>query len=133
MNSHSINDADVDAASNVIKGSAHAAFSSSLGKILTATQAAIDGFATSYEEDVAEVVKGFVDYDSWVALQVKTRYKLLLNKAVEQLEWRMAHANDENHVGSWKTDKDANYHLLVHNIDYIVEDRDSLFVVKVQL
>lgn len=110
------------------------AFNSTLRKLLDSTQTAIDNFPTTYEEDVAELAKGFAGYDAWATLTARTRFKLVLLKVVEQLEWRMAH-EPENSTG-WKAPLAE--HLLVHddtevNPESSSSKRDALYVVDVKL
>lgn len=127
-------------AGNLITGgiphtdSKEVAYNNTLGKILTAAQTAISDFPTSYEEDAASLAKGFAGYDAWATLTARTRFKLVLDKVVEQLQWRMSFA-PENSTG-WKNPQSE--HLLVYDDEEIVTQssnnkRDALFVVTVKL
>jgi len=64
-------------------------YGTTLQLLLQTVTAELDSFPTTHAQDFAELTGPFTDYDRWVALTIRTRFKHVLGKVQENLHFRL--------------------------------------------
>ena len=60
-----------------------------LYKIKSALEAKMYSLNTTYQEDLDKLAEGFTDFTTFTTLSIRTRYKFIMNKVIENLEHRI--------------------------------------------
>lgn len=105
-----------------------------LGTILSSLEKTIHDFPTTYDEDFAALSKGFENYDRWVTLTIRTRFKFVMDRVVENLKHRIASKLIASTEGWSNAEQDW---LLTYDDEEVsaktaeANAKDSLYVVEV--